>query len=357
MAKDDDKKTSGNGFLKEAPEEELTPWQKANQEYMQNQGKDPSWSPTVIDGQQTEELLEEEVPPPEAAVDEEYHGLPRTDSFADRLPKVKYQRSSVMYRRLIMIIVILSIPLLLAIYYVSPLSKLAEVTVTGANEADKELIVKSADFNIEAGLWQQFFQRQDHIAAIKEANPRVKDVNISIQHLNQFQIDVKEYREVALLAENNEYAPILENGKVMPEKQANSEENMPILENFSSEELILATLKQYDQLSQEIKQGVSQIKSTPTENNPELLTLFMNDQNQVIVSISNLAKQMKYYPQVAKDMTEKGVVDMEVGIYSYPYGSESTETTDSTQEAEGEGENDQPVTEIDPNVTEDGLPE
>lgn len=323
MAKDE-QQPKGEGFLKENAET-LTPWQKANQEYLQNQGKDPAWSPTVINGQQAEETASAET-----ETEEEYHGLPRQDSFADRLPKVKYQRTSVMYRRLLLIIAILSVPLLLAIYYVSPLSKLAAVTVIGAQAADEAQVAQAADFKVEAELWPQFFQRQEHIAAIKQANPRVKDVQISIQRLNHFQIDVTEYREVAFLAENNEYAPILENGKVMPEKQANAEANLPILENFTDETLIKNTLTQYDKLSQEIKAGISQIKSTPTDNNPELLTLFMNDQNQVIISVSNLAKQMKYYPQVAKDMTAKGVVDMEVGIYSYPYGSEETATTESS---------------------------
>ena len=38
-----------------------------------------------------------------------------------------------------------------------------------------------------------------------------------------------------------------------------------------------------------------------------------------IVIDSNMASQMKYYPQVVKDMDEKGIIDMEVGIFAYPY--------------------------------------
>ncbi len=68
----------------------------------------------------------------------------------------------------------------------------------------------------------------------------------------------------------------------------------------------------------------------------------MNDGNQVIVNINNLANQMKYYSQVAKDMDEKGVIDMEVGIFSHPYGStqeteesgQSEETTESEENAD-----------------------
>jgi len=42
-----------------------------------------------------------------------------------------------------------------------------------------------------------------------------------------------------------------------------------------------------------------------------------------------MSSQMKYYPQVAKEMDEKGVIDMEVGIFAYPYQT-SESTTETT---------------------------
>ena len=59
----------------------------------------------------------------------------------------------------------------------------------------------------------------------------------------------------------------------------------------------------------------------------------MNDGNKVLVSINDLGSKMKYYPQIAKEMSDKGIrgiVDMEAGIYSYPYTENST-TEDATQ--------------------------
>ncbi|MBA0948564.1 cell division protein FtsQ, partial [Enterococcus gallinarum] len=66
------------------------------------------------------------------------------------------------------------------------------------------------------------------------------------------------------------------------------------------------------------------------ESNKNLIQLNMNDGNQVIVNIQNLASQMKYYPQVAKEMKEKGVIDMEVGIFSYPYSESKKENGGAT---------------------------
>ncbi len=129
-----------------------------------------------------------------------------------------------------------------------------------------------------------------------------------------------EYKEIALIAKNDQYYPVIENGTVLDEKVANPTKNLPILEEFQrlckkSKELT----KQYNQLSSELQKAISEIKYTPRASNKNLIQLNMNDGNQVIVNINNLANQMKYYSQVAKDMNEKGVIDMEVGIFSHPY--------------------------------------
>lgn len=46
----------------------------------------------------------------------------------------------------------------------------------------------------------------------------------------------------------------------------------------------------------------------------------MNDGNQVIASIDTFAEKMQYYPSIVSKMNYTGVVDLEVGAYSYPYG-------------------------------------
>lgn len=343
----DDGKTP-NGI--EPEDENLTPWQKANREYMKKQEAEGSWTPKVIDG--ATEVEEGQGADPEAPEGEyldengEYQGIPRTDSFADTLPKIKQQRSSVLYRRLGLIIVILLIPLFAALYYVSPLSKLSQISVAGTEAVKPQDIINSSGFKTGADMWPQYFDRAQNEAAIKQANPRIKSVSLGIERLNQFHLKVTEYPEVALLAKNDQYHPILANGKVLDETMKNPTENMPILEDFDSDKKILTVLQEYQKLSQEIRKGISQIKYSPSDSNKELLTIFMNDQNQVIVNISNLSKQMKYYPQVAKDLDGKGVIDMEVGIYSYKYQDETSESGEEGTETSSDGnENTQQVDE------------
>ncbi len=340
----DETKKESESKEPEINEAELTPWQKANLSYLKEKGDQPSWSPSIIDGSpdtMTEEIVEEEASDETKTDDvemEESKGEPTNGSFADRLPKIKSQRDLLLHRRLIFLIVLFTIPLLFTLYYVSPLSKLAKVTVSGNNKVATAEILKDTNFRLQENLWTQFFQRGKNEEKLTAEQPRIKSTSLSIENINHFHLTVTEYQEVALLAKGDTYSPILENGQVMEETLKKPTQDLPILENFTSEKKILSVLKKYRKLSQEIRSGISQINYAPTKSNDELLNLYMNDGNQVIVNISNLTKQMQYYPQVAKDMKEKGIVDMEVGIFTYAYPKEEKKTTESSEPQESENQ-------------------
>ena len=140
---------------------------------------------------------------------------------------------------------------------------------------------------------------------------------------------------MALLASDNHYSPILESGVVVNEPSDQPLEGLPILESFSDQSKIKEVLTAYQKLSQEIREGISQIKYTPRDSNDELLTIYMNDGNQVIVNISNMASQMQYYPQIAKDLKEDSIIDMEVGIFTYPISNTKTVTRQQNNRPKG----------------------
>ena len=303
----------------------MTPWQKENLRYQKEKGDQPVWSPSVISGihsdeEQSEDQTEEKHE--EGAETEDSEQAPR--SFADRLPNLKKYRNRVLLRRLLLIIGVLLIPLLFILYYVSPLSKLADVKVVGNDQVSAQSIIEHSELTTGEEIWPQYFDSEQTEQAIKKALPRVKNVRVS------------EYQEVALLASDNHYSPILESGVVVNEPSDQPLEGLPILESFSDQSKIKEVLTAYQKLSQEIREGISQIKYTPRDSNDELLTIYMNDGNQVIVNISNMASQMQYYPQIAKDLKEDSIIDMEVGIFTYPISN--TKDSDSATEQSTEGD-------------------
>ncbi|WP_342994271.1 cell division protein FtsQ/DivIB [Enterococcus faecium] len=341
-------------------ENNLTPWQKANRKYLAEQGmknQEPKKEDTPLDtplsdseeektvqGEQQETSQSESQSEKKIEFFEEIkqkkNGGPYNGSFLNRLPNLKSQRHKVLFRRLALIITVLGIPLIFLIYYVSPYSKLQAVAVSGNKVVNSQEIISDTKLSLGENVWGQYFDRSTYIERLKKAQPRIEKAAIHFKGINEFDLDVTEYKEIALIAKDNQYYPVIENGTVLDEKVANPTKNLPILEEFKDSAKIKELTKQYNQLSSELQKAISEIKYTPRASNKNLIQLNMNDGNQVIVNINNLANQMKYYSQVAKDMDEKGVIDMEIGIYSYPYSStQETAESDQTEETTGSEEN------------------
>ncbi|MGK4107625.1 cell division protein FtsQ/DivIB [Enterococcus cecorum] len=349
---------------KENSQKKPTPWQEAHQKYLQektlmdkilkkNQEQEESESlaepSEEVEQQENQEQEKNERPMIEILPSEKSTERTRENiSFSDKLPKMKDYRQRKLYRRLALIISLFLIPLVGCIYYISPLGQLAKVDVIHNQQVPSEQIVKTANFKINEPLWEQYFSRQSTIQKIQKISPWIKAVNVKIVHFNQFQINVTEYRRVAYLLTGDKYYDILENGQVLknPITQDQLQSGLPILEGFTSKKLILKTLKAYHKLPEEFKQSISQIKSTPRAENDQLLTLNMNDQNQVLINIDQLTKKLPYYAKVASNMQEPGIVDMEVGLFTYPYPKEEKKTGDSSEKmSDSDSENSESVQE------------
>lgn len=219
----------------------MTPWQKENLKYLQEKGNQPAWSsPAPEETEDTskdhedeqEETFFEADEAMEESVDEK-EALPEPEnkarSFADRLPNLKAYRNQVLIRRLALIIGLLMIPLLIVLYFVSPLSRLANVVVKGNHEVSAEAILENSDLTVNEEMWPQFFERNQSVSAIKKELPRIKNASISLSGINRFDITVTEFQEVALLAQDGGYAPVLENGVVLDEISEQPVEGLPVL--------------------------------------------------------------------------------------------------------------------------------
>ncbi|BDQ45768.1 MULTISPECIES: cell division protein FtsQ/DivIB [Enterococcus] len=314
----------------EESQPELTPWQKQNQEYLKKQAeeaasKGENEQAEVIITLQEQSQEEPQQHLPQETVEEEEH-------FADRLPNVKKTRNKRLYRRLAFILTCLGTAILVALYFVSPLSRLSEVTVSGNKSVESQAIIQQSKLETGSGLWEQYSNRNYFSANIQKKFPIIKKANIKLNGINSFKIDIQEYQIVALAATKGGYHPILENGKTLAETTKAAESGKPIFENFKEDKLIPELMASYNKLPQEIKQGISEIKYAPSKTNKDLINVYMNDGNRVIVNISDLSEKMAYYSQVAEQMDKPGIVDMEVGIFSYPYEKESEETGSEVSE-------------------------
>lgn len=229
-----------------------------------------------------------------------------------------------------LIVSVFLIAIVIVLYFVSPLSKLGGISVSGSASVDSQQIIEQSKLKKGNSLWEQFGDRKIYEEKIERQLPRVKKATISLSGINSFKINIQEYQVVALESVNNVFHPILENGKILPEEMSAPKSGMPVFQNFKDQSIIKNLMNSYNKLPEDIKQNISEIRYAPSNANKELVNLYMKDSNEVIVNISQLDEKMAYYSNVASQMEKPGIIDMEVGIFSYPFNND--ETQESTEE-------------------------
>jgi cell division protein FtsQ len=250
------------------------------------------------------------------------------ESFQEKLPKLKKQRNHKLIRKVSVIFGCFFIVLLFMLYFISPLSKLEDINISGNKFLSSEKILKVSNLVEGEGLWSQYFLKRHVKENIKHMSPRVESVQIKLSGLNGLKIRVHEYSEVAYEEDEktNEYHPILSTGKLMNESFKQSPKNLLILKKFNgSKHQISEVIEQYNRLHNSLRDLITVITLTPTLTNPDLTVLSMKDGNEVKVSFEDISERLNYYSKVSKNMPEPGVVDMEIGVYSYPFSKKEEE--------------------------------
>ncbi|WP_313468599.1 cell division protein FtsQ/DivIB [Carnobacterium sp.] len=257
-------------------------------------------------------------------------------SLEDKLPKLKEKRRKKMYRRLVSLLFLFSFAILIVVYFITPLSKVDQVSVSGTKEVTDQAVIDASQIRSGDSLWETFFSRNKIETTIKKQLPQVKSMKLKFNSINSYELVVSEYKTVAYLEKGDEYYNILSNGKIVNESRKVSIGNPPIFVNFKEGKALNKMLEQYQVLNENIHNSISEIEYTPSKTDDYLITLYMNDGNQVVASILSFAEKMVYYPDIVEKIgEEKGVINIEVGIYFMPFESESSkENTESANNKE-----------------------
>jgi len=323
--------------VKKDVKKELTPWQIEHQKYMNEKGEKASWEKEeepkpdeeeekidleLEEETKTSDKPKEEKPPKEETPEQEEKEEERK-SIAHELPKMKKSRNKKLIRRLSIITGISLTAILIMSYQISPLSRLSSIDVEGAANTEQAAIISGSKLQINQSVWGQFFNRGQYQKNIIANNVRVETAKISLAGINSFHIKVTEYTVKGYEKEaENKYLPILASGAVLtdePVNEANRNQSLPILLNFQDRREQIANLfVAFNHLPEEMQAKIRSIQLHPSGSNPDLVRISMDDGNLVIVSIEDIVDKMEYYQSVASQLTEPSVIDMEVGIFSYP---------------------------------------
>jgi len=254
-------------------------------------------------------------------------------SIEDRIPKLKQARKKKANRRLIFYLSIFFVLISIIVYLQSPLSNIHRLEVEGNDFLPDDTIIQSSGLTTSDNMW-----RIDKDKVIKriQKNEEVEKVSISRGFPATVTINVTELGRVGYLQLDGSYRALLTNGSISEKKWDQPKSDAPILYGFSDDEYLDEMAEELDQLPDSITRLISEIYYKPTEDNPYVIQLFMNDGREVQGTIRTFATNMEAYPSIAAQLDPEvdGVLHMGVGTYFEPSGKKDEDKDKETEEGQ-----------------------
>ncbi|AKP66412.1 cell division protein FtsQ/DivIB [Companilactobacillus ginsenosidimutans] len=217
------------------------------------------------------------------------------------------------------IILIVAIVIIFLAYFGSPLSKVRNITVKGVNDLGAQQVIDATKITDNSLLLGVFLRQNSISNNTHKELPSVKSVSFKTKNLRDLTINVNEYPTLGLIFKDGYYYRIIDNGKILSNKLKSYTGNYPIYTNFDKKDDLKKITEIYKKMPESVKNNISEIHNASTKINPYRIKIDMNDGNKVIADTRTVDKKMKYYPSIASQMKKKGVIDIEVGAYSYPF--------------------------------------
>ncbi len=217
------------------------------------------------------------------------------------------------------LVILFSLILLFMIYIISPLSKINTLHVTGNHDLTKEQVEKNTNIYPGRFIWGVYLTRHQLIKQAVRKNPQIKSLRIEVTGPQSLRISVKENALLGTAVMNNDTYAVLADGQLQRTKTA---DNGIAYKRFDGHKKALAaTAAQLGKLKPAIRNGISSVSYKPTKEYPDRVIIYMRDGNTVYGDLNTIGDKMGYYPAIAASMKNKGIIDLQVGAYSYDYGS------------------------------------
>lgn len=216
------------------------------------------------------------------------------------------------------LLVTFTLLLILSGYLISPFSRVKKVMLTGVDKPSKEAILQASGIHTGESRYAVLLQEKKIIQKIKNKVNTVKEADISIEH-NEIKLSITEYRLIGYLKEKGKYYKISYRGDIDKNPQDNVNNNLPVFVGFKKRSDVIKCAQELGKLQPKINNLISEVHYVPTKLNSKRVRLIMNDGNEVLGNLNKLSVAMPYYPSMSKSMKKKGIIDIQVGAYSYPY--------------------------------------
>lgn len=236
---------------------------------------------------------------------------------ASQLPHLMQWRRATRRKALAKVLTPLLIIGAFLLYMVSPLAKVATVTVAGEELLPAQQVIDASRLDQDTVILSLLFGRQKVATRIQTALPQVKTVTIQVQRFNQVTLVVKEYPALGYLQKADGYHLMLASGTVLKHASKTPKTQYPLFTGFGDQAAVKVA-KAVRQFPAAVRQAVSEVKATPGGANPYRITMRMTDGNTVIADSRTIATKSAYYPSITGKLEQVGTVDLEVGAFFTP---------------------------------------
>ena len=207
--------------------------------------------------------------------------------------------------------------LLLSVYLLTPLSTIKNIEVKGNSNTQADDIKQASGIQDSDYTLALLLDKEKYAERIK-SNHWIESAKINYQFPTNFTIEVKEFDIVGYYVSGEEHYPILSSGTVesTPVDRLNLPETY-LTVTFNDEQQVKELITGLSTISEDIKSQIQKIELAPSKATADLLKITMLDTDEVLVPLSELSKKLPYYSKIKPQLTEPSVVDMEAGAYSY----------------------------------------
>lgn len=323
--------------------QELSEWQKRNQEYLKKKAKEEA---ALAEEKEKEKQarkeanskLLEESKKSSSESDEEASSPSKEPSEKEEksqkdAPKVKEEKEKkkkerpekpakpkiapVHIWRAVSILVPSVLVLLLSVYLLTPLSTIKNIEVKGNSNTQADDIKQASGIQDSDYTLALLLDKETYAERIK-SNHWIESAKIDYQFPTNFTIEVKEFDIVGYYVSGEEHYPILSSGTVesTPVDRLNLPETY-LTVTFNDEQQVKELITGLSTISEDIKSQIQKIELAPSKATADLLKITMLDTDEVLVPLSELSKKLPYYSKIKPQLSEPSVVDMEAGVYSY----------------------------------------
>lgn len=245
------------------------------------------------------------------------------------LPKKPKPKSTKFKRRLTSVLVPAFLGLLLALYMMTPLSKIKQVTVEGVNQTDSQSVLKASGLKDSDYTLATIFNRSRLAQSIAKNDVWVKSATVDYQFPFTFSIKVKEYSIVAYAQTDQGYVPILESGTRLNSVEATDLPDAFTTINLENGKYLSSLIRKLTKMDKSLISEIKVITLADSKTTPDLLNLEMQDGNTVRVPLSQIDKKLPYYDKIKDSLKDNHIIDMEVGIFATNNEGEQEDTGNS----------------------------